>query len=104
MKYWLEILLIGTFTLIIVLIYNKGTKQQESGSYAARIDSLGTIITGLKYKVDSIQLIEVFHEKKITLIKKYYDSSKVYILIMDDSLQFDLLRSNIAGHRYLINK
>jgi len=104
MKYWLEILLIGGFIVLMMLIYNGTKKERQNEAYTSRMDSLSTEIKAYKLQLDSLSLKEVFHETKITIIKKYYDSTKVYIFNLPDSMQFNLLRANIQRHRYLLER
>ena len=95
-RYWIEILLVILFAALIWW-----TIQQPSPKpikdYQSAIDSISEVL-------DSVSKIERIQVTKTTLIKQYYDSSKIIIIAMPDSLQPILLRSNIERYSYLLNK
>ena len=92
-RYWIEILLVILFVCLIWWTY-KQPSPKPSKDYQSAIDSIGVVL-------DSVSKIERIQVTKTTLIKQYYDSSKIYIITMPDSIQPILLRSNILKYQYL---
>jgi hypothetical protein len=95
-KYWIEIVLVILFAALIWWTYNQPSPKPYK-DYQSVIDSIGEVL-------DSVSKIERIQVTKTTLIKQYYDSSKIYIINMPDSLQPILLRSNIERFSYLLNE
>lgn len=96
MKYWIEIVLVLLFSLLIWWTYNQPSPK-SSKDYQTAIDSIGEVL-------DSVSKIERIQTTKTTIIKQYYDSTKIYIINLPDSIQPILLRSNIERFSYLLNE
>ena len=94
MKYWIEIVLVLLFAMLIWWTY-KQPSPKPSKDYQSAIDSISEVL-------DSVSKIERIQVTKTTLIKNYYDSSKIIIITMPDSLQPILLRSNLQRYEYLL--
>jgi hypothetical protein len=101
MKYALETLILVLLLLLGYLIYSDN-KVNESEQFRARMEQLTNRFDSLQSVSDSVTIIENNVTKKITIINKYYDSSKVSILSLSDSSQFILLFSNIKRFNYLL--
>lgn len=101
MKYALESLMVVLLFLLGYLIYSDN-KVQDSAQYDANFKSFELKMDSLFKIEDSITIIDKSITKKITIINKYYDSSKVSIISLSDSSQFILLFSNIKRFNYLL--
>ena len=97
MKYFLEAFILILFLSLVYLIYS-GNKPQEN----AQIEALNKRFDSLQFVSDSVTIIEKSVTKKITVINNYYDSTKTIIYALNDSAQFDLLRSNLIRFNYLL--
>ena len=91
-RYW--ILLVLLFAGLIWWTLHQPSPK-PSKDYQKAIDSIGEVL-------DSVSKIERVQITKTTLIKQYYDSSKIYIFNLPDSIQPILLRSNINRFSYLL--
>jgi hypothetical protein len=95
-KYLLEIVLVILFAALIWWTIHQPSPKPIK-DYQSAIDSIGEVL-------DSVSKIERIQTTKTTLIKNYYDSSKIYIINMPDSFQPILLRANINRFSYLLDE
>jgi hypothetical protein len=95
-KYWIEIVLVILFGALIYWTLHQPSPKPIK-DYQKTIDSIGEVL-------DSVSKIERIQVNKTTLINNYYDSSKIIIINLPDSIQPNLLRSNIERYNYLLNE
>jgi hypothetical protein len=102
MKYALESLILVLLLLLGYLIYSDN-KVNESEQFRARMEQFQVGFDSLQSVSDSVTIIENNVTKKITIINKYYDSTKTIIYALNDSAQFVLLFSNIDRYQRYLN-
>jgi preprotein translocase subunit YajC len=95
-KYWVEIVLVILFAGLIYWTLHQ-PQPKPSKDYQKTIDSIGEVL-------DSVSKIERIQITKTTLIKNYYDSTKIIIINLPDSIQPILLRANIQRFSYLLKQ
>lgn len=100
-KIWLELLLIGLFVACIFFAYKNDNHVNKS--VQDRLDSLQNEVIKQHVKLDSISEIERTQVNKTTIIKNYYDSTKTVIINLPDSVQHNLLFSNVNRFAYLLD-
>ena len=101
MKYALESLILVLLLLLGYLIYSDNNVQ-DMAQFRARMEQLSNRFDSLQSVSDSVTIIDKTITKKITVINNYYDSTKTIIYNLNDSAQFDLLRSNLIRYEYLL--
>ena len=101
MKYALESLILVLLLLLGYLIYSDNNVQ-DMAQFRARMEQLTKRFDSLQSVSDSVTIIDKTITKKITVINNYYDSTKTIIYALNDSAQFDLLRSNLIRYEYLL--
>ena len=101
MKYALESLILVLLLLLGYLIYSDNNVQ-DMAQFRARMEQFQSRFDSLQSVSDSVTIIDKTITKKITVINNYYDSTKIIIYALNDSAQFDLLRSNLIRFNYLL--
>jgi hypothetical protein len=102
MKYALETLILVLLLLLGYLIYSDNNVQ-DMAQFRARMEQFQVRFDSLQSVSDSVTIIENNVTKKITIINKYYDSTKTIIYALNDSAQFGLLFSNIDRYQRYLN-